>query len=74
MSQQEADLRKRFTRQPASADQAKRQELINQKSLELCLLIAEVTPQSREQSVAFTNIEQAAMWANKAISKNEVEA
>lgn len=29
------------------------------------------TPASREQSVALTNIEQACMWANAAIARNE---
>jgi len=29
------------------------------------------TPPSREQSLALTHLEEAAMWANKAISHNE---
>lgn len=32
--------------------------------------ISEHCPGSREKSVAFTKIEEAAMWANKAISHN----
>jgi hypothetical protein len=35
--------------------------------------IAMQTPESREQSLALTNLEQAVMWANAAIVRNENE-
>lgn len=35
-------------------------------------LILETTPQSREQSLALTAVQQAVMWANAAIAINEV--
>ena len=73
MSNMEAELRRRFTRRRVSDEQAQKQDLINQKALELSLLIAEATPVNRQQSVALTNIEQAAMWANKAISHDQEE-
>lgn len=34
----------------------------------------ELTPQSREQSVALTNVQQAVMWFNAAIAINEQES
>ena len=37
----------------------------------LALLIVELTPESREQSLALTNLEQAVFWANAAIARNE---
>ena len=35
------------------------------------LQFAEKAPQSREQSLALTNVEQAIFWANAAIARNE---
>ena len=43
------------------------------KGKELAQLITDLTPQSREQSVALTNVQQAIMWANAAIAINEVQ-
>jgi hypothetical protein len=46
---------------------------IRDKAKELATLILSATPQSREQSVALTNLQQAVMWANAAIAINEHE-
>jgi hypothetical protein len=67
------DLKNRFTFHPVQGDQAERYQKMREKLLELALLIEEVTPQSREQSLAFTNLEQAGFWANAAIARNEKE-
>jgi hypothetical protein len=67
------DLTNRFTFHPVHGDQARRYEKIRAKLLEVALLIEEETPQSREQSLAFTNLEQAGFWANAAIARNEKE-
>lgn len=40
-------------------------------ALEFALLVIEMTPLSREQAVALTEIETAVMWANAAIARNE---
>lgn len=37
-------------------------------------VIEELTPQSREKSVAFTNLETTAMWAIKAVVCNDPES
>lgn len=44
---------------------------IREKAKELAYLIEEVCPNSREKSVAMTNLEQAVMWANASIARSE---
>lgn len=53
------------------ADQPERYTALRAKAKELAILIEGTTPASREQSLAFTNLEQAVMWANAAIARNE---
>lgn len=55
---------------PKDGQPAKYTEL-RQKAKELAYLIDELTPVSREQSLALTNLEQSIMWANAAIARNE---
>ncbi|MEV2449135.1 hypothetical protein ABNC90_17770 [Paenibacillus larvae] len=43
---------------------------IREKAKELAYLIDELCPNSREKSLAITNLEQAVMWANAAIARN----
>ncbi|MBM7585839.1 hypothetical protein JOC86_002381 [Bacillus pakistanensis] len=43
---------------------------IREKAKELAYLIEETCPNSREKSVAFTNLETAVMWANASIARN----
>ncbi len=43
---------------------------IREKAKELAYLIDEVCPNSREKSVAVTNLETAVMWANASIARN----
>ncbi len=66
-----ADLDNTFTYHAPKADQPERYIRLREKAKELAALILEVTPQSREQSVALTNVQQASMWANAAIAINE---
>ncbi len=51
--------------------QPARYEAIRNKAKELAELIEAECPASREQSVAFTKLEEAVMWANAAIARNE---
>jgi hypothetical protein len=37
-------------------------------------MILDLTPESREQSLAITHLEQATMWANAAIARREEES
>ena len=50
--------------------QNEKYEAIRAKAKELAEMITELCPASREQSVAFTQIETAVMWANAAIARN----
>jgi hypothetical protein len=73
MPEKNQDLINRFTFHPVHGNQADRYQKIRAKLLEVALLIEEETPTSREQSLAFTNLEQAGFWANAAIARNEKE-
>lgn len=66
-----ADLVNRFIHHPPKGDQAERYLAIRAKALELAQLIEQSTPRSREQSLAITHTEEAVMWANAAIARNE---
>ncbi|MNW40398.1 hypothetical protein D3C74_239730 [compost metagenome] len=43
---------------------------IREKAKELAYLIDEQVPNSREKSLAMTNLEQSVMWANAAVARN----
>lgn len=62
-----------FTYHKPFGDQPQRYEAIRAHARALAALIVESTPESREQSVALTNVQQAVMWANAAIAINEKE-
>lgn len=65
-------LNNSYTYHSPSGDQPGRYIEIREKAKELATTIMECCPSSRERSVALTNLEQAVMWANKAIACNEV--
>lgn len=71
MSKVQDQIANNFTYHPPFGDQPARYEAIRAKAKEFAELIAEVTPGSREQAVAMTNVEQAVFWANAAIARNE---
>jgi len=52
-------------------DQPKRYEALRGKAKELAELINELCPDSREKSIAITNLEQCSMWSNASIARNE---
>lgn len=60
-----------FTYHAPHGNQADRYVALREKALELAVLIQDTTPESREQSVALTNLQQTVMWANAAIAINE---
>ena len=62
-----------FKHHPSFGNQTFRYQLIRDTAKELAQLILRETPVSREQSLAFTNLEQAVFWANAAIARNEQE-
>lgn len=65
------DLEKRFTYHPPKGDQAVRYAQIRADAKQFALMIDELAPDSREKSLAVTALEEAVMWANAAIARNE---
>lgn len=63
-----------FTYHPPFGDQVSRYQGIRYTAKKFGDLILSDTPESREQSLALTNLEQAVFWANAAIARNEKEA
>lgn len=54
-----------------NAEQAKRYTYLRAQFRALAYEILERTPKSREQSLALTHLEDAMMWSNAAIVRNE---
>lgn len=66
------DLANRFSyHPPASHDQAEKYVTIRNHAHGLATLINEHAPESWEKSLAITHLEEAVMWANAAIARNE---
>ena len=68
----EKELINRFTYHAPHGDQAKRYTDLRDLAKEYAMIICEMTPESREQALALTHLEQAVFWANAAIARNEV--
>ena len=66
-----SELENSFTYHAPKNDQPQRYEAIRNKAKELAHMFDELCPDSREKSIAQTNLEQAVMWANKSIACNE---
>ena len=64
-------LENRFTYHAPKEGQPERYESIRYKAKMLAAYINEYCPESRETSLALTKIEEAVMWANAAIARNE---
>lgn len=69
--QTDAELEKRFTYHAPKGDQVMRYQLVRTWAKEFALVICKHVPPGREQSLALTHIEEAAMWANAGIARNE---
>lgn len=65
------ELEIRFTYHRPNEEQTVRMQAIRDKCKELARLVYDVTPQSREQSLALTHVEEVSMWANAAIARRE---
>jgi len=68
---EQSDIEKRFTYHSPKDNQPERYARLRAKAKELAELINELTPASREQSLAFTALEECSMWANASIARNE---
>lgn len=65
------DIEKNFTYYAPKEGQQERCERIRFKAKMLAAYINEKCPDSREKSLAMTKLEEAVMWANAAIARNE---
>ena len=65
-------IARNFTYHKPIGTQQQRYEHIREEAKGLAYLINSACPDSREKSLAMTNLEQAVMWANAAIARNEV--
>lgn len=59
-----------FTYHPPNIDTADKYITVRQAAKTFALLIVEQCPHGRERSTALTKLEEATMWANKAIARN----
>lgn len=68
-----AQIENTFSYHRPFGDQPQRYESIRAKARELAEVVQESCPESREKSLAVTNLQQAVMWANASIAINEKE-
>jgi len=71
MALTEKDLHNIFTYHAPIGDQAERYIVLRAMARDFALLINTTCPDSREKSLAITNLQQAMMWANASIAINE---
>lgn len=60
-----------YSYHPPKGDQNDRYEAIRDNAKQLAMLFDIVCPDSRERSLAHTKLEEAVMWANASIARNE---
>ena len=65
------ELRNRFTYHDPKDRQSERYEHLRNSGRMLAEYINEECPDSREKSIALTKVEEAIMWANASIARNE---
>lgn len=65
------DLNNIYTYHPPKEGQPEKYETIRKKARELATLFELMCPESREQSLAQSRLEEAVMWANASIARNE---
>jgi hypothetical protein len=67
----QSDLDNRFRYHAPKPGQPEKYTAIRDKAKELAELVNELCPDSREKSLAITNLEECSMWANASIARNE---
>jgi hypothetical protein len=65
------DLVNRFTYHAPKGNQPDKYERIRSDAFDFATVIETLCPDSREKSLALTKLEEAVMWANAAIARNE---
>ncbi|MBT8490686.1 MAG: hypothetical protein KJN62_06540 [Deltaproteobacteria bacterium] len=64
-------IRHNFTYHPPKDNQPDKYKLLRESAFHIACQIEKYCPDSREKSLAMTNLEQAIMWANASIARNE---
>ena len=67
---QVTEMEKRFSYHAPTAEALPRFTRLRAEFYRLALMVDALAPESREQSLAFTALEEAMMWANAAIARN----
>lgn len=67
----QADIDNRFKYHAPKPRQSEKYTSIRDKAKELAEMINALCPESREKSLAITNLEECSMWANASIARNE---
>ena len=65
------DIDNRYTYHAPKDDQISRYKEIRASMKQIAKLIDKLCPPSRERSLAHTKLEEAVMWANASIARNE---
>jgi hypothetical protein len=65
------DIENNFKYHAPKEGQPAKYSLIRTKAKEFAELIQKEVPESREKSLAMTKLEEAVMWANAGIARNE---
>ena len=66
------EIETRFTYHAPKEGQAEKYQAIRDDAKKLAALVVLITPESREQALALTKIEEAVFWANAAIARRGV--
>ena len=64
-------IKNNFTYHAPKGDQLHRYDVIRQMAKQFADFIDDACPDSREKSLAITKLEEAVMWANASIARNE---
>lgn len=73
MREIDLNIERAFTYHTPHGTQAERYAALRDKAKELAYLIRELCPASPERTLATRKIEEASMWANASIARNEVQ-
>ncbi len=65
------EMANRYAYHEPKEGQAEKYEAIRNLAKTMAEFVDEVCPESREKSLALTNLEQAVMWANASIARRE---
>ena len=65
------EIQKRFTYHAPKDGQPEKYETIRSAARAFAMVLNDLCPDSREKSLAFTSLEEAVMWANASIARNE---